>query len=445
MKRTSLGLRLGLLALTSSLIVLIVIGMAIAGLLRNFVVETYETNLNATLVALMANTQLETDIGRISVNVSVADPRYEQPFSGWYWQIADRDTVLVRSGSLWTQSLAAPVDGVMGTGPEGEALHILSRSYTAPGGTTRLLATAAMPQAQIEADIAAIVRPLAISLGLLALGLAAAIVVQIRFGLRPLRELSGQLRAIRQGNRDRLDPVPYAEIAPVVSELNTLLDTNAKTIERARTHVGNLAHGLKTPLAILATESADPAMPEAKRTTLSELSDRMSRLVSHHLRRARTAATLGVAGARTPVAEIVSDLEPVFAGVYADKGLSLSAEIDPGLAFAGERQDLEELLGNLIDNACKWADSAVSVAARRMDAETLEITVCDDGHGMSAHEARTAIQWGKRFDEGRPGAGLGLAIVADLAALYGGTLTLKPHGEAPMTGACAVLRLPSAP
>src|SRR5690606_25911674 len=122
-------------------------------------------------------------------------------------------------------------------------------------------------------------------------------------------------------------------------------------------------------------------------------------------RRARTAATLGVAGARTPVEETLADLRPVFAGLYADKRLSLTMDVEPGLVFAGERQDLEELLGNLIDNACKWANATVIVSARRIDADKLEIAVSDDGPGMSADEAATAIQWGRRFDEGRPGAG----------------------------------------
>ena len=234
MKRASLGLRLAGLAFAGALVVLIVVGLAIAGLLRNFVVETYQTNLNATLVALMANTQFDPDLGRLSVNVAVADPRFEQPLSGWYWQISDADDVLVRSGSLWTRSLDVPVSGTVATGPENATLYLLSRSFTAPGGGGRLIASAAMPQAEIEADIRAMLWPLGVSLGLLALGMALAILFQVRFGLAPLAALTGQLRAIRHGTRDRLDPVPYRELAPLVGELNTLLETNAKTIERAQ-------------------------------------------------------------------------------------------------------------------------------------------------------------------------------------------------------------------
>ena len=445
MKRASLGLRLAGLAFAGALVVLIVVGLAIAGLLRNFVVETYQTNLNATLVALMANTQFDPDLGRLSVNVAVADPRFEQPLSGWYWQISDADDVLVRSGSLWTQSLDVPASGTIATGPENTTLHLLSRSFTAPGGGGRLIASAAMPQAEIEADIRAMLWPLGVSLGLLALGMALAILFQVRFGLAPLAALTGQLRAIRHGTRDRLDPVPYRELAPLVGELNTLLETNAKTIARARTHVGNLAHGLKTPLSVLASESADPALTAQKRTTLLGLSERMERLIGHHLRRARSAATLGVAGARTDIGAVLDDLAPVFRGVYADKGLRFEFTSEPGLTFAGERQDFEELAGNLIDNASKWARTTVAVTATRLDGQMLALVIGDDGPGMSPEQAQTARQWGKRFDEGRPGAGLGLAIVADLAALYGGTLTLVPHGDAPLCGARAVLELPAAP
>ncbi|SDG12859.1 Signal transduction histidine kinase [Pelagibacterium luteolum] len=448
----SLSLRLTLLAISGTVLGLALIGVIIAGLLRDFIVETFEANMEATLVSLMANTEFVEDTQQVRINAAVADSRYDQPLSGWYWQISEGGDQLIRSGSLWQGTLNTSVGEDLANGlrrsfamgPQAQELRILSRSFTGPGSTVPLEIAIAMPESEINTRLNTITTPLIVSIGLLAVVLALVTLVQVRYGLAPLRRLTTNLRAIKDGTATTLPADPTEEIAPIVGEMNALLDANRKTIERARTHVGNLAHGLKTPLSVLATESYDPTLPPTKQKVFSELSERMDRLVSHHLRRARSAATLGLAGARTPVKDALSDLEPVFAGIYADKRLRLKFSVAPDLAFGGERQDFEELLGNLIDNACKWAVAHVTVSARRTDAGFLEITVCDDGPGMSEEQAESALVWGKRFDEGRPGAGLGLAIVADLAALYGGTLTLLPHGEAPMTGACAVLRLPAA-
>ncbi|WP_127144144.1 sensor histidine kinase [Pelagibacterium montanilacus] len=453
MRLSSLGLRLTLLAIGGTLLGLALIGAVIALLLRDFVIETNEANLEATLVALMANSEYVAETQQVRVNAAVADSRFDQPFSGWYWQLAEAGEPLIRSGSLWQQSitmgpgepLASGVARSFGTGPQGERLRILSRTFTGPGSTVPLTVAVTMPERDIDDRVRTIVLPLAASIALLGLVLALATIVQVRFGLAPLRRLSANLRAIKTGKTTRLPAEPIAEIAPVVDEMNALLEANRQTIARARTHVGNLAHGLKTPLTTLAAKSADPALPPETRETFTALSDRMNRLVSHHLRRARSAATLGLAGARTSIGQTLADLEPVLSGIYADKGITLEISAPADLDFAGEREDLDELLGNLLDNACKWADQRVVVTVAPAGEGRVAITVGDDGPGMSEEEAQTASQWGKRFDEGRPGAGLGLAIVADLAALYGGSLDLIAHGHPPLTGASAVLQLPALP
>ncbi|KKB08047.1 sensor histidine kinase [Devosia chinhatensis] len=447
--RHSLALRLMVLALGASLVALVAAGLVISGLLRTFVVETFETNLNATMVALMANTQFDEDAGRLRLDASVADPRFEQPFSGWYWQIADADQVLIGSSSLWTDTLGlglAEPDGSvrrrMMSGPQGERLLVLERDFTAPGGTGRLRVSVAMPEALIEAEVSRIVGPLIWSLSLLGLGLSLAIIVQVRLGLRPLRQVEADLRAIETGQRDTLPAARHDELAPLVAQINSLLAHSRSTIERARTHVGNLAHGLKTPLSGLDALLARSAMPEAERTEVETLSASMNRMISQHLRRARSAGAVGIAGARTPLGAVVDDLLPVFRGIYADRQLAFNVSGDKDAIFAGERDDLEEMLGNLIDNAAKWGRSRIDIAVETPPAGKIAVTVCDDGPGMDDAQFALARERGRRLDESRPGSGLGLAIVSDLTALYGGALRLK---RADLGGVAACLELPAAP
>ncbi|RUT29365.1 sensor histidine kinase [Arsenicitalea aurantiaca] len=444
---SSIRTRLVLLALAWIAVALVVAAFVISGLLRQFVEEGFEASLDSTLIALMASTEEDLALGRITVDAAVADPRFEQPLSGWYWQIADEDAVLLRSGSLWTDDLGAGAEAASGAvlrrtlqGPEGMALRALSRDFTAPGGTSRLRVTAAMPEAEIEARVAGMVGPLLTSLVLLGAGLVLAIALQVHFGLAPLKRLRDNLGRVHRGELPSLPAERYAEIAPVVEEMNALIAHNRKTIARARTHVGNLAHGLKTPLSVLDTSLARPPGPE-RETALAEVSASMNRMIGHHLRRARSAITHGVVGERSDVGEAVADLVPVFAGIYADRGLALETELAPGTVFAGERQDLDELIGNLIDNGCKWAKARVRVSAARSGPREISIIVRDDGPGLSTEDARLALERGRRLDEQRPGSGLGLAIVSDIAGLYEGRLEIGP-GETGGTEARLILPAP---
>lgn len=447
--RHSLALRLMVLALGASLMALVAAGLIISGLLRNFVVETFETNLDATMVALMANTQFDDEAGRLSLDASVADPRFEQPFSGWYWQITDADQVLIGSSSLWTDNLglgAGEPDGSVRRqvmiGPQGETLLVLARDFTAPGGTGRLRVSVAMPEELVEAEVARIVRPLIWSLSLLGLGLSLAIIVQVRLGLRPLRQVEADLKAVEAGERDSLPSARHSELAPLVAQINSLLAHSRNTIERARTHVGNLAHGLKTPLSGLDALLARSQMPADDRVAFEVLSGSMNRLISQHLRRARSAGTIGIAGARTPLGPVIDDLLPVFRGIYAERRIEFTVRGDREAIFAGERDDLEEMLGNLIDNAAKWGRSRIDVVMVGAGDGMIVIEVSDDGSGMDEAGFALARERGLRLDESRPGTGLGLAIVSDLTALYGGTLTLS---RAELGGVTARLTLPGVP
>ncbi len=257
-------------------------------------------------------------------------------------------------------------------------------------------------------------------------------------GLLPLRRVSEALARIREGKARRLEGHFPAEIAPLASELNSLIEHCAEVVGRARTHVSNLAHFLKTPLSVLSSEASAQPGPLAD-AVLRQVTT-MRRQVDHYLARARAAGAVDALGNRTPVKPVLDDLARVLSRIHRDRGLEIVVDCPTSLAFRGERQDIEEMAGNLIDNACKWAAKRVEVTARRAQGAQLELRIGDDGPGLDPQERTHVGQRGERLDEGVPGTGLGLAIVNDIAKLYGGALTLD---QSALGGLEACLALPA--
>jgi signal transduction histidine kinase len=276
----------------------------------------------------------------------------------------------------------------------------------------------------------------------LGLGLIGAILVQVRIGLQPLRKVSEALARIRDGQARRLVGHFPTEIAPLAGELNSLIQHSEEVVGRARTHVSNLAHFLKTPLSVLAAE-ADAHEKDAAAAPLAEMVKRqvfaMRRQVDHYLSRARAAGSLDVLGNRTQVSAVMDDLSRVIARIHMVRGIHIESDCADDVFFRGERQDLEEMLGNLIDNGCKWAASRVRVACAQTPGR-LVLTVEDDGPGLSAEQRTQVGARGERLDESVPGSGLGLAIVRDISKLYGGFFTLD---ASPLGGLLARLELPA--
>ncbi len=312
------------------------------------------------------------------------------------------------------------------------------RAITLPDAEAPLLYAVAGDRAEISAQKRRFDRLLSVALGGLFLGLLGALLLQVRIALLPLRRIEAGLAAIRAGSARRLRGRLPAELQALALELNALLDHNEALIERARTHVGNLAHGLKTPLAVLHNEAE--RSESALATLVGRQVAQMRRLVDHHLARARAMATGGVLGARTDVLPVLGDLARTLERIHAGKALAIEVDCPPGLAFRGARQDLEEMLGNLLDNACKWAAHRVRVEAERQ-ARRLRLTIDDDGPGLPAERRAEVLERGRRLDEQVPGSGLGLAIVADIALLYGGRIALD---AAPAGGLRVDLDLPLA-
>ena len=298
---------------------------------------------------------------------------------------------------------------------------------------------------ELNNQVAGFGASVAVTLAIFGIGLIAATLIQTRWGLRPLDRVRRALSELRSGKRARIEGDFPAEISPLVNELNAVLESNQEVVDRARTQVGNLAHALKTPLSVVINEaraSRDPASLK-----IVEQTELMRRQVNHYLDRARIAAQSDVIGVVTEVEPVVDRLVRVMSRLHDERGIKLISDVPEGARFRGEQQDFEEIVGNLVDNACKWARTKVAVTARYRppdgidDPGLLELRIDDDGPGLTADEIEAVTARGHRLDETKPGSGLGLSIVTDLVAMYRGRLSLD---RARMGGLCAIVELPAA-
>lgn len=442
---TSLRRRLILAALLWLALALAASGTVLRVAFEDSIERTFQLRLLTAVRSLAAALEVGPD-GNLILIRPLGDPRFDQPFAGWYWQVADDNGgVLLRSRSLWDVTLpvlAAPEAGAVAfgriPGPQGQNLLTAERDLTFPDRDRPVHVAVAAARHDVDRELKAFDRLLLVSFVVLAAGLAAAMAVQVGYGLKPLKRLTGELESLRRRAGGRLSGGYPAEIAPLAEAMNAVLDHDSELVDRARTHVGNLAHGLKTPLSVMRAELSSG---EADSAVLLDQLDRMGRLVEHHLTRARAEASSARAlGTSVPVAEVVSEIAGMLSKIHAGRGLTIANHCDPEARFAGDREDLAEMIGNLMENACKWAHSQVRVTA--LPGPTLELCVEDDGIGLSADDRAQATRRGARMDESAPGHGLGLAIVRDLAELYGGRLELD---YSPLGGLSTRLTFESAP
>lgn len=454
-RRHSLVLRLIATGAIWAAALLVAGGIALTSLYERSVLGALESRLQSTVNALVAAAETG-DTGEVTLAREPTDPEYSLVFSGRYWQIADWRTedrlrVIARSRSLWDERLRPP-DRLMeaaaaqpGTpitmkivGPDDEPLRVIAQAVILSGRPDMVVVLAAEDQRPADREVR---RFGLISLGLIAffaVALVAGLVLQVRFGLAPLFRMRQAVAAVREGQAERVEGQFPSELQPLGDELNSLIVHSREVVERARTHVGNLAHALKTPIAVLLNESRSEKGGFAE--LVERQADTMSRQVDHHLRRARAAAHAKAVGAKADVCATLDDLTRTLQRIYGRQGIAIGFACEGDIFFRGERQDLEEMAGNLLDNACKWSGGEVRATARLAEEGKLEVIVEDDGPGMDAERREQALQRGVRLDESTPGSGLGLSIVGDLAAVYGGQLTL---GESELGGLLARLELPS--
>ncbi|MHA6288281.1 ATP-binding protein [Maricaulis sp. CAU 1757] len=454
-RRPSLAFRLFAGAAVWAFVLLLVGAVALTTLYQRSVMRTLDDRVSGVTEALVAAVERDGE-GGVSLARRPANPAYGRVFSGRYWQIVAQghalgEEPLAVSRSMWDEVLVlAPrfvqqLQASPGTlvaanakGPSGEPLRLVGQAVSLSDRPGLIYVVAAEDRTPADRDV----RNFALTSALMFLGFAAAIAAgvffQVRIALAPVLRMRDSVADVREGQRERLEGRYPTELQPLADELNAMLDHSRELVERSRTHVGNLAHALKTPIAVLTNEARAGDGP------LAELVDRqaglMTQQVEHHLRRARAAAHARAVGARTELTPVVADLARTLGRINARHGIHIETDIPEGLSFKGERQDLEEMIGNLMDNACKWSGGEVRVTAVRTDEQRLLISIEDDGPGLSEEQVASALKRGVRLDEQAPGSGLGLAIVADLAKAYGGQLSLKRSG---MGGLLAELDVPA--
>jgi signal transduction histidine kinase len=460
---SSLSARLFISATVLVVVILFVTGIALSSLYQQAVERSFDRRLNLYLRTLIAEVAPPEDADE-KAQPALGEPLFELPLSGWYWQVvriddgkrADPSKPDERaSRSLWDQKLPKLEDkgiplGPTGVrigyipGPEDQQLRVVERLVDF-GTDGRFIVTVAGDATEIFEETRTFDFYLSATFVALTFGLLLSTLFQVRFGLAPLKRVTTGLLAIRSGKAERLEGDFPVEIAPLARETNALLDANREIVERARTHVGNLAHAVKTPLSVIVNEAAAHGN-EPFAAKVLEQANIMRDQVGHHLERARIAARLTAVTTLTDVAPVIDALHRTMEKIHRDRDIEIDVKIAEPLKFRGERQDLEEMVGNLVDNACKWAKShvRVEVLAERRAADdrmpTVRIIVDDDGPGLTPDERAQVARRGRRLDETKPGSGLGLSIVTDLARLYRGNLTL---GAAPAGGLRAELLLPA--
>jgi len=434
--RASLVGRLVLLAAAWSLTVVVLAGVALSAFFSHAATQRFDNGLSEALDGLVAGASVEG--GQINPP-TFTEPRTLRAYSGAYWEIAQVDggtlASAVRSRSLFDDVLSPPAEvialiaGDPGKvvffdlpGPLRQHLRVAAMQGRLPELASPVVFMVAEDRAPVDSAVRAFATAIALSLAVLGAGLITAVFVQVRVGLQPLFALRREVAGVRTGQNERIVGVYPRELQPLAAELNALMAHTQEVVERQRTHVGNLAHALKTPLSVILTEARQQPGPLSE--VILHQAQSMSEHVDHHLRRARAAARAPVPGERTPVAPVVEELARTLERIFRDKVSEIEWTCPDELQFLGERQDLLEIAGNVMENACKWCRSFVRVQGAAAGPRTLRLTVEDDGPGLDPEQRAEVLRRGARLDEQTPGSGLGLSIVDELVRAYGGATTM---------------------
>ncbi len=448
--RNSLVGRLIRLASAWFIFSLVITGIALTAYFHEAALQRFQLNVGQIANNLYAGTNIESDG---SVTTPISDARATLLYSGLYWQVteivAGQPVVKDSSRSLWHVTMTIPAEVLdearhkpgdpvyfNEAGPQGQHLRVAAifsviqqRNFVFLAGENRN---------QMDRDIRTFGLVTALALLILAIGSLLSIFFQVRIGLRPLFDLTGEIAGIQRGEQQRIVKTYPAEITPVARQINAFLDDAQEMMERQRMHVGNLAHALKTPLSVLLTAAghADESLPE----TVRKQTETMRGQVDHHLRRARAAARAQTLGERTPVEPVLDELAVMLEQVFQDKGVIIDWRAPDGLSFRGERQDFQEIAGNLLENACIWCKRRIHITAEFIeDEQVLSLSIEDDGPGLDESRFEEVLKRGARLDESVPGTGLGLSIVDELVRAYGGQFRFE---RAAMGGLKVKVRLP---
>ncbi len=439
----SLTRRMILTAAAWITILLIGGGAALDRVLVNSVEQNFDNQLEYVLTAMIASAEIGPD-GEIRMNRPLGDQRFLEPNSGLYWQITGKGAMPFPSRSLWDRALSAPanhndqaVHFRNSNEFADEPLRIAERAIKLPDSDIAWTFMVAQSRDSLDRQIIELRSVLVTSFLLLGLGLIILAALQTFYGLWPLRAVRKAIAQMRSGRESRVTDALPDEVMPMVNELNALLDHNEQQAEESRRHAGNLAHALKTPLTVI-MNSATAQSPDLADTIIREATT-MRRQVDHHLARARAVGRRGHSHSRAQIWDSLESVERAVSRLYSHVRLDMAG--DKEVSARVERQDLDEMLGNLIENAAKYGGGSVFVTVEDAG-DFVEMLIEDDGKGIPEAERERLFDRGARLDTGKPGTGLGLAIVRDVVEIYGGTVRLEESED--LGGLLVRLRLPKA-
>ncbi|WP_152430256.1 ATP-binding protein [Vibrio aquimaris] len=424
-KRLSLKSRLVLAAVVWLTAMIIAAGVMMPSQVYLYMQEDTKQQLSIYMDEIAA--ALEADEkGNLKLTSPLSDPRFTRPYSGFYWS-AKTDKALLRSRSLWDKNLTIKNEHDLLGARDEKLIYIQSTLYY-PDYSGPIDVTIGTDQQPITDTVRNLMSQLWFILALLYIGILALIIIQVQWSLSPLNKMHKELSQLRMGKKTQLDQEYPKEIAPVVSDLNALVFHYQELLERARHHAGNLSHALKTPLSVLKNDisTKDSATQEQLRPPIDQIQNQ----IDYHLGRARMAGAKNILSVSANPSERVDAISMAFDKVYTERGISLINELDSSISVAVEKTDLDEMLGNLIENAYKWSSSIIRVHSllQKDSPETIDIMIEDDGIGIPEQKLGTVIKRGVRLDETMPGTGLGLNIVCEMAHSYRGKLTLGRSG-----------------
>ena len=420
-------------------------GLALVQVLDDTLTASFDEQLANNLNAMINAAELD-EVGDVRLLRPLGDQRFAEPYSGLYWQVSGGGHAPFPSRSLWDRQLALPPGNQDCRTPckfestqfPSETLRVIARSVRLPGAAQPFLFQVAQSSRDLDRQKARTRTVVGWSLGVLGIGLIVMVGLQSIYGLAPLRRVSKAIAAIRSGEARRVEAQFPVEVEPLVSEINELLAHGEAQSEAARRHAGNLAHALKTPMSVLIGEARGRDDPLAR--TIEAQVQVMRRHVDHQLARARAAGRRAASTARTPVWPSLEAIARTVGRIHQGKVL-IDLAGDREASFRGEQQDLEEMLGNLIDNAALHGGGRVFITVEA-DADQVRVLVEDDGKGIAPDQRSRLFERGERLDTDKPGTGLGLAIVKDVAELYGGSVALDSSED--LRGLLVTLTLPLA-
>ena len=421
----SLAVRLFFSATIWIIFTLVSAGLLLSDLNEKTNFTAFDDRLNLLLETLIGASRVDSS-DSITVVSTIGDPRFFQPYSGWYWQVNNGTKTLVRSRSMWDQVFTSDkrliggrsqfIDSVNQTNEsdkfiETKKLHIIERNISFPGIDSPVTFIVSGDTEEYQQNINKFDNTLSVILFILGTGLMIAVFLQVKFGLLPLNKIKASLFKVRNGDEDKLKESYPLEVQPLASEINELLDHNAKIIDRAKTHVGNLAHVLKTPLAVISNEI------KTEDNIMNNQVILMKRHIDRYLKKAHLESVGTFSKEKINIIDLVKKMISIFKKLYPDVQLNLDESVQEAFVF-GSMDDLEEVIGNIIENACKYGKNKIEVEIRISEKNNLQLVISDDGLGLSQEQMNKVFARGFRIDEQKPGTGLGLNIVKDIVETY---------------------------